>query len=214
MNDSLHFALINEMIGQELAQCRVIHDQGRVPGPQHKSSQKTPSDEQEQGRTTIPTQRREYRKKDLQTKLLEGPMDNLKVDATGVNVGSPLGHLADKTDGGEDDFADMPPLEDAFDHDRSSPKQGLSPPTLDSLVVIQAKDSQSHSTTLIDDHHVEASTPVTVPSLWRTTSPRRATSHADTNPNVEVSAIVTVPSQSPHTSHRKAKYIGDVKARS
>ena len=84
-------------------------------------------------------------------------MDNLKVDATGgVNVGSPLGHLADKTDGGEDDFADMPPLEDASDHDRSSPKQGLSTPTLDSLVVIQAKDLESHSTTLIDDHHVEA----------------------------------------------------------
>jgi len=27
-----------KMIGHELAQCRVIHDQGRVPGPQHKSS--------------------------------------------------------------------------------------------------------------------------------------------------------------------------------
>ncbi|XP_068487128.1 uncharacterized protein [Phaseolus vulgaris] len=34
-----------KMIGHELAQCRVIHDQGRVPGPQHKPSQKTPSDE-------------------------------------------------------------------------------------------------------------------------------------------------------------------------
>jgi len=80
-------------------------------------------------------------KKDLQKKLLEGPFDNLKVDATGgVNVGSPLGHLDDKTDEGED-FADMPPLEDASDHDRSSPKEGLSTPTLDSLAVMQAKDS-------------------------------------------------------------------------
>ena len=52
-----------KMIGHELAQCRVIHDQGRVPGPLHKPSQKTPSDEQEQGRTTIPNQRKEYRKK-------------------------------------------------------------------------------------------------------------------------------------------------------
>jgi len=203
------------MIGHELAQCRAIHDQGRVLGPQHKPSQKTSSDEREQGRTVIPKQRKEYRKKDPETKLVEGLIDKLKVDATGgVNVRSPLGHLAsDKTGGREHDFADMPPLEDASDHDRSSPKQGLSTPTLDSLDVMQAKASESNSTTLIDDHHVEVSVPVIVPSPLRTTSPRRVKSHADTNalvPKVEVSAIVTVPSQSPHTSPRKAKYLGDV----
>jgi len=36
-----------KMIGHELAKCRVIHDQGRVPGPQHKPSQKATSDERE-----------------------------------------------------------------------------------------------------------------------------------------------------------------------
>jgi len=68
----------------------------------------------------IPKQRKEYRKKkkDPEMKLVEGLIEKLKVDATGgVNVGSPLGHL-DKTGGGEDDFAYMPPLEDASDHDR------------------------------------------------------------------------------------------------
>ena len=83
----------------------------------------------------IPKQRKEYRKKDPETKLVEGLIDKLKVDETG---------------GGEDVFADMPLLEDASDHDRSSPKQGLSTPTLDSLAVMQAKDSESNSTTFID----------------------------------------------------------------
>jgi len=45
-----------------------------------------------------------------------------------------------------------------------SPKQGLSTPTLDSLAVMQAKDSESNSTTFIDDHHVEVYVPVIVPS--------------------------------------------------
>jgi len=36
-----------KMIGHELAQCHVIHDQTRVPGPQHKPSQKTTPDERE-----------------------------------------------------------------------------------------------------------------------------------------------------------------------
>jgi len=53
------------MIGHELAQCRVIHDQGRLPGPQQKSSQKIVSDEPDKGRTVAPKQRQEYRKKDL-----------------------------------------------------------------------------------------------------------------------------------------------------
>ena len=103
---------------------------GSCSGPQHKPSQKASSDERDKGRTVIPKQRKEYRKKDPETKLVEGLIDKLKVDETG---------------GVEDDFADMPPLEDASDHDRSSPKQGLSTPTLDSLVVMQAKDSKSNS---------------------------------------------------------------------
>jgi len=78
-------------------------------------------------------QRKEYRKKDSQPKLVEGPIDKLKTNASsGVNAGSLLGHYAfDKIDEGADDFADMPPLEDALDHDRSSPRQGLFTPTLD-----------------------------------------------------------------------------------
>jgi len=38
------------MIGHELAQCHVIHAQGRVTGPQHKYSQKKILDEREQGK--------------------------------------------------------------------------------------------------------------------------------------------------------------------
>jgi len=38
----------------------------------------------------------------------------------GTKVGIQLDQLAsDKTNGGKDVFADMPPLEDALDHDRS-----------------------------------------------------------------------------------------------
>jgi len=65
-----------KMIGHELAQCRVIHDHGRVPKPQHKPSQKTTSDEWEQGRIAVPKQRKEYQKKDSQPKLVEGPLIN------------------------------------------------------------------------------------------------------------------------------------------
>jgi len=86
---------------------------------------------------------------------VEGCIGNLKVDAPdGANAGSLLDHLAsNETDGGEDDFADMPLLEDASDHDRSSPRQGLFTPTFDtvkvsklgmlrnSLVVMQGKGS-------------------------------------------------------------------------
>jgi len=98
------------MIGHELAQCRVIHHQVRVPGPQHKPSQKTTPNEREQGRVTVPKQHKEYRKKDPQPKLVEGHIDKLTIDAPGeANAGSHLGHLAsDKTYGGEDDFVDMP----------------------------------------------------------------------------------------------------------
>jgi len=113
-----------KMIGHELAQCRAIHDQSRVPGPQHKPSQKTPSNEREQGRIEVSKQHNEYRKKDPQPKPVEGSTDILKVDALGgVNAGSPLGHLAyDKTGGVEDDFAYMTLPEDASDHDKSSPR--------------------------------------------------------------------------------------------
>jgi len=45
-------------------------------------------------------------------------------------VGLMHSHLAsDKTGSMADDFAYMPPLEDASDKDRSSPRQGLSTPT-------------------------------------------------------------------------------------
>jgi len=55
---------------------------------------------------------------------MECPIGNFTTDAPrGANAGSLLGHLvSDKTDGGEDDFAYMPPLEDSSDHDRSSPR--------------------------------------------------------------------------------------------
>ena len=108
----------------------MIHDQGCVPGPQHKPSQKTNPDEREQGRVAVPKQCKMYQKKDLQPKLMEGPIDKLTTDAFGgANAGSLLSHLAyDKTDGG-DDFAYMPALEDASDHDWSPPKQGLFSPT-------------------------------------------------------------------------------------
>ncbi|XP_068497675.1 uncharacterized protein [Phaseolus vulgaris] len=53
-----------KMIGHELAQCRVIHDQGRVLGPQQKSSHKILSDEPNKGMSVAPKQRQEYSKKD------------------------------------------------------------------------------------------------------------------------------------------------------
>jgi len=57
----------------------------------------------------------------------------------GAIVGSLLSYLAsDKTDGGEDDFADMPILEDASDHDRSSLIQGLFTPTSDTVRVLNS----------------------------------------------------------------------------
>ena len=71
---------------------------------------------------------------------------------------------------------------------------------------MQAKGSESHSvTTPIDDHHVEVSAPVVVPSPLRPTSHRRAKSPADFKApiktpmdghHVQVSAIVVVPSPS------------------
>jgi len=91
-----------------------------------------------------------------------------------------------------------------------------------STVVIQAKGSELHSvTTPIDNHHVEVSAPVTLPSLLCRTSPRKAKSPAVSKApintpidghHVEVSAIVIVPSSSPHTTPWKAKSLEDVKA--
>ena len=85
----------------------------------------------------IPKQHKEYRKKDPQSKLVEGPIGNLTIDAPGgANARSLSGHLAfDKIDGGEDDFAYMSPLDDASDHDRSSPRQELFTPTFDTIRV-------------------------------------------------------------------------------
>jgi len=70
---------------------------------------------------------------------VEGPIGNLTTDAPdGSNAGSLLGHLAsDKTYVGEDDFANMPPLEDASDHDRSSPRQGLFTLTSNTVRVLE-----------------------------------------------------------------------------
>ena len=110
-----------------------------------------------------PKQRQEYRKKDLQPKLLEGPTDNSNFVVPGeANVESPFGHLAtDKSGGLKDDFADMPPLEDASDH---KSKKGLSSHTSDFPekgmlpTVIQGKGSESYA--LIEDLHVEVSPPV------------------------------------------------------
>jgi len=87
-----------KMIEHELAQCRMIHDHGCVPGPQHRPSQKTPFDEREQERVTVPKPRKEYWKKDPQLKLVEGPIDKLTTDAPDrANAGSLLVHLTFET---------------------------------------------------------------------------------------------------------------------
>ena len=75
---------------------------------------------------------------------------------------------------------------------------------------MQVKGSESHSVmTLIDDHHVEVSALVVVPSPLRPTSPRMAKSPVVSKAliktpidghHVDVSTIVIVPSSSPHTS--------------
>jgi len=188
------------MIGHELAQCGVIHDQGRVPKLQKKSSQKIVSDEPDKGKIVVPKQRQEYRKKDPQPNLVEGPTDNSNfVVPVEANAGSPLGHLAfDKPRGLEDDFADMPPLEDASDH---KSRKGLSTHTLDFPeqgmlpVVMQGKGSESHAP--IGDLHVEVSPPVGDPSLQRTTSPVVSTTPFTTHMNGHhMSAIMIVPSPS------------------
>jgi len=195
------------MKGHEIAQCRVIHDQGRVLGHQYKPSQKIIYDERDQGRIVAPKQRKEYQKKDLQPKLVEDPTDKLNIDIPGgANAEPPLDHLAfDKPGGVEDDFADMPPFEDASDHKSMQglstytsnfPEQGMLP------AVTQAKGSKSHAT--IEDHHVEVWAPVAVPSPLRLTFPRKAKSPADSTTPINTpidghhvdSAIVTVPSPS------------------
>jgi len=107
---------------------------------------------------------------------VEGSIDKLHIDALDMaNAGSLLNQLAsDKTGGVEDDFAYMPPLKDASDHDRSPSRQGLSTPTSNfpesrmlrnSPAVMQAMGSGSHSvTTPIDDHHMEVSASVAISS--------------------------------------------------
>jgi len=104
-----------------------------------------------------PIKHKECQKKDPQLKFVESPIGNLTIDAPGgAKAGSLLGHLtSDKTNEGEDDFADMPPIKDASDHDGSSPRQGLFTPTFDTIrvsklgmvrkssVVLQVKGSES-----------------------------------------------------------------------
>jgi len=71
----------------------------------------------------VPKQRKEYQKKDPQPKLVEGPTDKFPI---GANAWSLLGHLAsDKIGGVEDDFTNMPPLEDASNHDKSPIQAGV-----------------------------------------------------------------------------------------
>ena len=108
-------------------------------------------------------------------------------------------HLAsDKPGGLEDDFADMPSLEDASDHES---KKGLSTHTLDFPkqgmlpAVMEGKGSESHAP--IEDLHVEVSPPVGDPSLQRATSPIVSTTSFTTPMDGHhMSAIVTVPSPS------------------
>ena len=83
-------------------------------------------------------QHKEYRKKDLQSTVVEGPTSNIIDVLGGTNAGSLSDQLdSDKTNEGDDDFAYMPPLEDASDHDRSPPRQGLSTPISDKVWVLE-----------------------------------------------------------------------------
>jgi len=219
------------MIEHELAQCHVINHQGRAPGPQHKPSQKTTPDGREQGKIAVPKQHKKYRKKDLQSKLMEETNALRK-----ANAGSLLGHLVfDERDGGEDDFANIPPLKDASDHDMSSPRQGLFTPNSDrvrvsksgmvrnSPAVMQAKGSESQLvvdpvSTLIDGHHVEVSSTLVVSSLSCHTSSQKVISLGDAKAPVTTPidghhvATVVVISSSRHTSSQKDKSLEDVKA--
>jgi len=171
---------------------------------------------------------------------MEGPIGNLTTDAPGeANAGSLLGHLSyDKTNGGDDDFVDMPPLEDVSDHDRSSPRHRLFTPTSDTVkvsepgmvrnspVVMQVKGLESQLvvdsvTTPIDGHHVEVSATMVVPSPSLHTFPQKPKSLGNAKApvttsidghHVQISTIMVVPSPSRHTSPRKAKSLGDAKA--
>ena len=117
----------------------------------------------------------------------------------GANAGSLLGHLAfDKTGGGEDDFAYMPPLEDASDHDRSSPRQMLFTPTSDTIKVLES-GMVRNSPVVMEAKGLESQIVVDL-----VTTPTHG-------PHVEVSAFVVVPSMLRHTSPRKAKSFGDAK---
>ena len=180
-----------KVIGHELAQCRVLHDQGRAPVSPHKFSHKIIFDERDQGRTEVPKQRKEYRKKDPQPTHVEGCTDKLTINASsGAKAGSLLGHTAlDKSGGVEDDFADMPSLEDTSDHES---RQGLPTHTSDfpetgtlrnSPGLMQAKGSESHVP--FDAHHVEVLTPVVVSPQLRPISPQREKSpvHTTNLPN-------------------------------
>jgi len=56
---------------------------------------------------------------------------------------------------------------------------------------MQAKGSESHSvTTPIDDHHLEVSAPMDVPSPLRPASPRRAKSSTDSKHQLRLQLMV------------------------
>ena len=82
------------------------------------------------GDPVVLKQHKEYQKKNPiamtapQHKFFDGSFGNLTTDVSGgTKVGIQLDQLdSDKADGVEDIFADMPLLEDASNHDRSSPR--------------------------------------------------------------------------------------------
>jgi len=99
-----------------------------VVGPQ---SKKNTDDNKEHrkivGAQVVHKQTKQYKKKtsieviDSQNMILDSFVGNLAtIVSGGPEAGKHLGQLnSDKTDRGEDVFADMPPLEDPSDHDRS-----------------------------------------------------------------------------------------------
>ena len=123
-----------------------------------------------------------------QNKIFDSFVNNLITTvSSGTKVGTLLAQLdSDKTDSGEDIFADMPSLEDALDHDRSLPRQNLSNTLFYHAKVLESPIAEDypHSqvvTSVIDkviasqsinvNHVLECSDTVVVPSLPRTSFP-------------------------------------------
>jgi len=159
----------------------------------------------------VPKQHKEYHKKNPiavpipHYNLFDGFVGNLTTNIFGgTTTGTQLGQLDSvKTYGGGDVVIDMPPLEDASDHDTSSPRQNLSRPisnkvkvlestiAVDTQVVTQTKVLESQI--VVDSHVVTAqidvihvlvcSNIVVVPSPPRENSPMAAQSLALTLQN-------------------------------